>query len=98
MNLDEIVVRLNERKQRATYGAVAGLLGVRLFRNRRRLRLGASVCAPWRYYLVRIKTPAIKCQSGCLRRSDPSCSTGPRTCPTAALKTKPAAGRLACRR
>ena len=28
MNLDSIVTRLNDRKQRATYGAVAGLLGV----------------------------------------------------------------------
>jgi hypothetical protein len=28
VNLDDIVTRLNERKQRATYGAVAGILGV----------------------------------------------------------------------
>ncbi len=28
MDLDNIVAKLNERKQRATYGAVAGLVGV----------------------------------------------------------------------
>jgi hypothetical protein len=28
MNLDHIVSQLNERKQRASYGAVAGILGV----------------------------------------------------------------------
>lgn len=28
MDLDEIVTKLNERKQRATYGAVAGIVGV----------------------------------------------------------------------
>jgi hypothetical protein len=28
MNLDEVVSKLNEHKQRATYGAVAGILGV----------------------------------------------------------------------
>jgi hypothetical protein len=28
MNLDDIVAKLNERKKRATYGAVAGILGV----------------------------------------------------------------------
>jgi hypothetical protein len=28
VDLDDIVAKLNERKQRATYGAVAGILGV----------------------------------------------------------------------
>jgi hypothetical protein len=28
VDLDDIVTKLNERKQRATYGAVAGILGV----------------------------------------------------------------------